>query len=60
MTPAMYEVGDPDPTPNRPRGIGYCSAGSHGYVCTWAVKHTHPQHVAGDGRRVIEVWPVTA
>lgn len=57
---AMYQVGDLDPTIYARQGFGTCDAPiDGGYVCTWDFGHAHPQHVAGNGRRVVAVWPVT-
>ena len=57
----VYRVGDPDPTaaivacavPIRAEDSDYCP-------CTWNRGHSQLQHVAGDGRRVVAVWPVRA
>lgn len=55
-----YWVGDPDPTPRRGpmcEADVFTDARNHG-TCTWPPGHAHPQHVAGNGIRVIAVSDV--
>ena len=56
-TPRLYRKGDADPTPDAPP-LGYCTA-EDGPGCTWPAGHVHPQHIAGTGQVIIEVWPVS-
>jgi hypothetical protein len=51
----VYSVDDPDPTPALVIARCYAVAGDRS--CTWAKDHDHPQHVSGDGMRVVAVWP---
>ena len=54
-----YCRGDLDPTPN---DLDVMCAAEHlnGYWYTWPVRHlADTDHVAGDGRLVLAVWPVT-
>lgn len=53
---AIYEVGDADPTPNVIIPEGMCEMERSGQYCTWRRGHNHPQHVAGDGNKVIAAW----
>ena len=59
VTAIVYRVLDPDPTGMFRAALCCGSSSDDGYYCTWGPDHTHPQHVAGTGERVVEVWPVT-
>ena len=50
-----HNVGDLDPT----AGLLCLAQDGRGHFCTWPVGHTDPQHVAGAGRFIVAVWPVT-
>lgn len=61
----VYEAGDPDPTPMQDAEHMWCSEVYPGRLddytsagCTLLEGHDHPQHVAGDGRRIVAVWDV--
>jgi hypothetical protein len=63
VTPVVYRVGDPDPTPGAAYSGGPCCSAKdpdgNGLGCSWPIGHTHPQHVAGTGISVVAVWPAT-
>ena len=57
---ATCAVGDPDPCPDLTAHEKCCpEIDSIGFTCTFFAGHAM-QHVAGTGRIVVAVWPVTA
>jgi len=57
---ATCAVGDPDPRPDLTEHEKCCPESiAAGFACTLLAGHAM-QHVAGTGRTVVAVWPVTA
>lgn len=56
----IYQVGDSDPLPPRTTGrLCQRVEPDHGYMCTLFDDDQHgAQHVAGNGTKVLAVWPV--
>lgn len=58
VTEPLYRVGDPDPTtPPGTDSTAWCPAYNERWRCTWPKGHAHPDHICGNGRRVLAVWP---
>jgi hypothetical protein len=59
VSPTLYKVGDPDPTPpDDARSDDWCLA-EHpdGYCCIWPEGHAHPQHIDSNDGVLVAVWP---
>jgi len=52
----VYQVGDPDPTPDHLPDGQSCFADVNSFICTWEREHEGRPHVAGDGEIVVAVW----